>query len=141
MRFLLRPGWLAFIAVVVGFAVACYTLLAPWQFGREEQREAQERAIATAYATPAGPAVRARPGRIGVTPENEWRQVSVTGSYLPDAEAVVRLRTLDGQPAFEVLTPMRLDDGRSWPSTAGSRRSRTAGRCPRTRRRPRASSR
>ena len=52
MRFLLRPGWLAFIALVVGFAVACYALLAPWQFGREEQREAQERAIASADATP-----------------------------------------------------------------------------------------
>ena len=52
MRFLLRPGWLAFIALVVGFAVACYTLLAPWQFGREDQREAQERAIVGELRSP-----------------------------------------------------------------------------------------
>ena len=32
VRFLLRPGWLAFVAAVLGFVVACYTLLAPWQF-------------------------------------------------------------------------------------------------------------
>ena len=38
--------------------------------------------------------------------------MTITGSYLPGAEAVVRLRTLDGKPAVEVLTPMRLDDGR-----------------------------
>ena len=112
MRFLLRPGWLAFIALVVGFAVACYTLLAPWQFGREEQREAQERAITTADATPPVPLAQLVPPGSAVTPELQWRQVTITGSYLPGAEAVVRLRTLDGKPAVEVLTPMRLDDGR-----------------------------
>ena len=45
MRFLLRPGWLALIVAVVGFVVACYTYLAPWQFGREAARGAQQQAI------------------------------------------------------------------------------------------------
>ncbi len=112
MRFLLRPGWLAFIALVVGFAAACYTLLAPWQFGREKQREAQEQAIATADATPAVPLAELVPPGSAVTPELEWRQVTVTGTYLAEAEALVRLRTLDSKAAVEVLTPMRLDDGR-----------------------------
>ena len=112
MRFLLRPGWLAFIALVVGFAVACYALLAPWQFGRERQREAQEQAIATADATPPVPLAELVPPGAAVTPELEWRQVTVTGTYLAEAEAVVRLRTLDSKAAVEVLTPMRLDDGR-----------------------------
>ena len=113
MRFLLRPGWLAFIALVVGFAVACYALLAPWQFGREKQREAQERAIATADTTAAVPLVELVPPGSAVTPELEWRQVTVTGTYLlAEAEALVRLRTLDSKAAVEVLTPMRLDDGR-----------------------------
>jgi cytochrome oxidase assembly protein ShyY1 len=112
VRFLLRPGWLAFIALVVGFAAACYTLLAPWQFGREKQREAQEQAIATADATPAVPLAELVPPGSAVTPELEWRQVTVTGTYLAEAEALVRLRTLDSKAAVEVLTPMRLDDGR-----------------------------
>jgi len=112
VRFLLRPGWLAFIALVVGFAVACYALLAPWQFGRERQREAQEQAIATADATPPVPLAELVPPGAAVTPELEWRQVTVTGSYLAEAEAVVRLRSLDSKAAVEVLTPMRLDDGR-----------------------------
>ena len=112
MRFLLRPGWLAFIAVVVGFAVVCYTLLAPWQFGREEQREAQERAIATANAAPPVPLAELVPPGSAVGSDVEWRRVVATGTYLPEAEAVVRLRVADGKPAVEVLTPLRLDDGR-----------------------------
>jgi cytochrome oxidase assembly protein ShyY1 len=112
VRFLLRPGWLAFIALVVGFAVACYTLLAPWQFGREEQREAQERAITAANATAPVPLAELVPTGAEVPADLEWRQVVLTGTYLPDAEAVVRLRTYAGNPAVEVLTPMRLDDGR-----------------------------
>ena len=112
MRFLLRPGWLASIALVIGFVVACYTLLAPWQFGREDQREAQERAIATADATPPVPLEQLVPPGSAVTPELQYRQVTVTGTYLPEAEAVVRLRSLEGKAAVEVLTPMRLDDGR-----------------------------
>jgi cytochrome oxidase assembly protein ShyY1 len=113
VRFLLRPGWLAFITLVVGFAVACYALLAPWQFGREEQRDAQERAIAAADSTPPVPLAQLVPAGSAVTPALEWRQVTLAGTYLPDAEAVVRLRVVDGKPAVEVLTPMRLDDGRA----------------------------
>jgi cytochrome oxidase assembly protein ShyY1 len=112
VRFLLRPGWLAFIALVVGFAVICYTLLAPWQFGREEQRQAQERAIAAADAAPPAPLAELAPAGATVGPDVEWRRVVATGTYLPESEAVVRLRVVDGRPAVEVLTPLRLDDGR-----------------------------
>jgi cytochrome oxidase assembly protein ShyY1 len=112
VRFLLRPGWLAFIALVLGFAVACYALLAPWQFGREAQRKAEERTIAAADATPPVPFAELVPAGSGVGPALEWRQVTLTGTYLPESEAVVRLRVADGKPAVEVLTPMRLDDGR-----------------------------
>jgi cytochrome oxidase assembly protein ShyY1 len=112
VRFLLRPGWLALIALVVGFAVAAFTLLAPWQFGREEQRDAQQRAIDTATALAPVPLAELVPPDDGVAREDEWRQVSVSGSYVPDGEGLVRLRVVDGQPAFEVLTPFRTDDGR-----------------------------
>ncbi|WP_220187855.1 SURF1 family cytochrome oxidase biogenesis protein [Pseudonocardia pini] len=111
MRFLLRPGWIAFMVVVVGFVVACYTLLAPWQFGREEQRQAQEQAISAADTTPPVPFGELVSGS-SVTAADEWRQVVVAGTYLPEAEALVRLRVVDGKPASEVLTPVRLADGR-----------------------------
>ncbi|OLT01975.1 hypothetical protein BJF90_30260 [Pseudonocardia sp. CNS-004] len=112
MRFLLRPGWLALIAVVIGFAVAAFTLLAPWQFGREAQREAQQRAIDAASATAPVPFAELVPPGETVTPADEWRQVTVTGTYAPEGEGLVRLRVVEGQPAVEVLTPLRTDDGR-----------------------------
>jgi cytochrome oxidase assembly protein ShyY1 len=112
VRFLLRPGWLAFIAVVVGFAIVCYTLLAPWQFGREAQRDAEQQAIDASYRTAPVPLAELLPAGRGVGPGVEWRQVTVSGTYLPADEALVRLRVVDGKPAFEVLTPFRTDDGR-----------------------------
>lgn len=112
MRFLLRPGWLALIAVVIGFAVVAFTLLAPWQFGREAQRDAQQRAIDTSSAIAPVPLAELVPPGESVTSEDEWRQVTVTGTFAPEGEGLVRLRVVDGQPAVEVLTPFRTDDGR-----------------------------
>ena len=112
MRFLLRPGWLALITAVLAFVIACYTFLAPWQFGREAEREAQQQAIDAATATAPVPlATLVAPGA-GVTRQTEWRQVEVTGTYLSDAQGLVRLRVVDGRPAVEVLTPFRTTDGR-----------------------------
>ncbi|OLM19535.1 MULTISPECIES: SURF1 family protein [unclassified Pseudonocardia] len=112
MRFLLRPGWLAFIGVVCAFVVLCYTLLAPWQFDREAERDAQNRAIAAADATPAVPFAELVPPGQGVSGDDIWRRVDLTGTYERDAETLVRLRVVDGAPAYEVLTPLRLADGR-----------------------------
>jgi cytochrome oxidase assembly protein ShyY1 len=105
LRFLLRPGWLALTAVVVVFAVACFAVLAPWQFGRHAERKATNEAITRSTA--------ARPVPISELRDQpaEWRTVTATGTYLTDDEVVARLRTVLGEPAFEVLTPFRLADG------------------------------
>jgi cytochrome oxidase assembly protein ShyY1 len=112
VRFLLRPGWIALVVAVIGFTVAAFTLLAPWQFNREAQRDAEQRAIDASYNTPPVPWDELVAPGAGVTADTEWRQVTVTGEYLPDAEAVLRLRVIDGKPAVEVLTPLRTDSGR-----------------------------
>lgn len=111
LRLLLRPGWLALTALVLIFAAVCFTLLSPWQFRRHEERSSTNEALAaSANAAPVDldavlPAGR-EPG-----PGTEWRTVRVTGRYLADDEVVARLRTVQGQAAFEVLTPFRLADG------------------------------
>ncbi|MEJ8279835.1 SURF1 family protein [Pseudonocardia spirodelae] len=120
MRFLLRPGWIAFVVAVIAFAVTCYTLLAPWQFDREAQRTQQEQAIATADATPAVPFARLVPAGSGVGADDQWRRVTLTGTYDRGAETLVRLRVVDGAPAYEVLTPLRLTDGRTVVVNRGS---------------------
>lgn len=103
MRVLLRPGWLLLTLVVLVFATACFALLAPWQFHRHEERKATNAAVQGSFD--------ATPEPLGAVPPGEWRKVTLSGEYLPDAEAVARLRTVQGEAAFEVLTPFRLDDG------------------------------
>ncbi|TCK25109.1 SURF1 family protein [Pseudonocardia endophytica] len=119
MRFLLRPGWIALIVGVLAFVVACYTLLAPWQFDRESERDAAQRAIDTANTTPPVPFATLVPGD-EVPADLVWRQVSLTGEFLPGSDVLVRLRTLDGGPALDVLTAMRLTDGRTVTVDRGS---------------------
>ncbi|GAA4018672.1 hypothetical protein GCM10022247_47870 [Allokutzneria multivorans] len=105
-KFLLRPGWLALIAGVLMFSAACFLLLGPWQF---DQHDRKQLLIANVSSSETAPVIAyERPA-----PTNEWRQVRLTGTYLAEAETVARLRTVLGEAAFEVLTPMRLNDGRT----------------------------
>ena len=44
--FLLRPGWLILAAVVAVFAYLCFTVLAPWQLGKNAGTSERNRLIA-----------------------------------------------------------------------------------------------
>ncbi|MGH3761718.1 SURF1 family cytochrome oxidase biogenesis protein [Actinophytocola sp.] len=105
LRFLLRPEWLALTLVVVVFAVTCFAVLAPWQFGRHAERKATNDAITRSFTAAPVPLADLAEGT------GEWRTVTLTGTYLADDEVVARLRTVQGEAAFEVLTPFRLTDG------------------------------
>lgn len=111
LRLLLRPGWLALTGLVLIFAGVCFTLLAPWQFDRHTERSTTNDAINRSAEAAPTDLDTALPNGAKPSPETEWRTVRVTGTYLADDEVVARLRTVQGQPAFEVLTPFRLTDG------------------------------
>lgn len=108
--FLLRPAWLALILVVGSFSTLAISVLGPWQFDRGDARAARNDAIEESFQTPPRPLREVLPA--GTAPDaTEWQQVELTGRYLPAAEMVVRLRTVLGEPAYEVVVPMRLRDG------------------------------
>nr|WP_246231788.1 SURF1 family cytochrome oxidase biogenesis protein [Nakamurella aerolata] len=110
-RFLLSPGWITAGVLAVGFAIACYTVLAPWQFGRNAERAAQNNAIAEAANSPVQPIDAVLPPG-GNTDGKAWRQVTATGEYLSGLQVVVRLRqNFAGQPSSQVVTPLQLSDG------------------------------
>ncbi|MGV9299023.1 SURF1 family cytochrome oxidase biogenesis protein [Amycolatopsis sp. NPDC003676] len=111
LRFLLRPGWLALTVVVFTFAICCYTLLAPWQFRRDGEQVTQNNALTTSFTAKPAPAAQLLPPGTKPDKNTEWHRVSITGTYLPSAEVVARLRTVQGQGAYEVLTPLRATDG------------------------------
>lgn len=110
-KFLLRPGWLALALAVIGFSILAFTVLAPWQFNRDDQRTARNAAIRQALDKPVRPLRQVLPAGTAPGPDVEWRRVELTGRYLPRAEVIVRLRSVRGGPAFEVVVPMRLTDG------------------------------
>ena len=111
LKFLLRPGWLGLIALVVVFASLCFTLLAPWQFSRNEQAQARNNAISQSFHAAPRPLAEVLPGGQAPDERTEWAQVRLTGQYQPQAETLAWQRTVLGEPAFEVLTPFRLTDG------------------------------
>ncbi|AUS77980.1 hypothetical protein C1701_05890 [Actinoalloteichus sp. AHMU CJ021] len=110
-RFMLRPGWLGLTAGVLIFAALSFALLAPWQFGRHADKRAQNQAIESSLHGAPVPVEDVLPGGSAPGPEEEWRRVVLTGTYLPEHEGVARLRTVHGEPAYEVLTPFRLSGG------------------------------
>src|SRR5699024_3161348 len=88
-------------------ASLCYSLLAPWQFSRDDEREARNTAVEASFDAPPRPLATELPPGTEPDEDTEWRRVTVTGTYLPDSEMVARLRSVQGEPAFEVLTPFR----------------------------------
>ncbi|MFD8495632.1 SURF1 family protein [Amycolatopsis sp. NPDC059657] len=111
LKFLLRPGWLALTLVVFAFAGSCFTLLAPWQFSRNTERETQNAALQASFVGAPKPLGELLPGGAAPDERTQWHLATVTGSYLPEAEVIARLRTVQGEAAFEVLTPFRQADG------------------------------
>ena len=109
--FLLRPSWLALMLVSVAFAAFAFLVLSPWQFHRGEERSARNTAIEQSFTTPPAPLREVLPADTAPGRNTQWRQVELTGRYVAGAEVVARLRTVQGEPAFEVLAPFRLADG------------------------------
>lgn len=111
LSFLLKPGWLVLAVVVAGFAYMCFTLLAPWQLGKNTHAEQRNALISDSFgAEPVPLAQVLKPGQ-EPPPGDEWRRVTVTGTYLPDQQVLARLRSSLGSPAYEVLTPLRIAEG------------------------------
>ena len=109
--FLLRPQWLALYVVVIAFAYLCFTVLAPWQLGKNTQTTRENSQISSSLSAPPVPVTTFLPRQDSAAPDAQWRLVTATGQYLPDAQALARLRVIDGAPAYEVLVPFAVEGG------------------------------
>ncbi|MCW2686488.1 MAG: hypothetical protein JWR37_1378 [Mycobacterium sp.] len=109
--FLLRPGWLALFLVVVAFAYLCFTVLAPWQLGKNTKTSRENNQISNSVSADPVPVTNFLPQRNSSAPDAQWRRVTATGHYLPDRQVLARLRVIEGDPAFEVLVPFAIDSG------------------------------
>jgi cytochrome oxidase assembly protein ShyY1 len=111
LTFLLRPSWLALAVVVVAFTYLCFTVLAPWQLGKNTRTSRENRQIEHSLTTPPVPLTQLLPGQHSPVANAQWRRVTATGRYRPDAQVLARLRVVEGAPALEVLAPFVVDGG------------------------------
>lgn len=101
------------ILLVAVFSSLCFTLLAPWQFGRAQETETRNASIQDSFHASPQPLANVLPAGRAPDADTEWTQVHFHGHYLPQDETLAWLRTVQGEPAIEVLTPFRLDDGQT----------------------------
>ncbi|MBF6340117.1 SURF1 family protein [Nocardia abscessus] len=111
LAFLLRPSWLILAVLVAAFAYLCFTVLAPWQLGKNTATSHRNQLIADSVKAEPVDVTAVLSETASGTP-TEWRRVTASGSYVPDSTVLVRLRHLDGAPGYAVLATFRLDDGR-----------------------------
>ncbi|WP_405162143.1 SURF1 family protein [Nocardia sp. NBC_01499] len=112
LSFLLRPSWVILAAVVAVFAYLCFTVLAPWQLGKNTTTSHRNQLIADSVGAAPIDITTVLSSSAADDSHAEWRKVTATGSYVPDSTVLVRLRHLDGAPGYSVLSAFRLDDGR-----------------------------
>lgn len=111
LRALVTDGrWRRSLALVVLFALGCAGL-SWWQFARRTEAAGINRQVEQNWDAPARPLDDVLAGRAAWRPSAEWVPVRMQGVYEPGDRLLVRNRTQGGSPGFEVLVPLRLDDG------------------------------
>jgi cytochrome oxidase assembly protein ShyY1 len=109
--FLLRPQWLALYVIVIAFAYLCFTVLAPWQLGKNTKTTRENAQITSSLSAAPVPVTAYLPHQDSSAPDAAWRRVTATGRYLPEGQVLARLRVIEGDPAYEVLMPFAVDGG------------------------------
>lgn len=103
-RKVFAPSWTMTVLTVLLLAV--FVSLGRWQWGRAEQKETLARGFAAGSAQ-AGPLA----GRDTLALPR-YTRVTVRGSWDAGRQFLLDNRTRDGRAGYEVLTPLRLADGR-----------------------------
>lgn len=109
-RFLVSARWFGWLAMVIVIAAGCVGL-GRWQLDRREAVVEDIQRIEANYDAAPQRYVPGENGFDRYDPAREWTPVTFTGTYDVGNQVVVRNRPLNGQPGYEVLTPLRLDDG------------------------------
>ena len=115
-RTFLKPGWVITAILVIAFAYVAFTVLAPWQLGKNSRTQATNHRLEKAFHADPVPLskviTKTASAPTGTIDEsNEWKRVKLQGSFLADEELVLRNRPVNSDAAYQILTPFRADDG------------------------------
>ena len=113
-RNFLTPGWVITAILVLAFTYAAFSVLAPWQLGKNKDKNAFNQRLEQSLQTDPAPIADVIPGdgeSVGV--EKEWTRVALQGQFLPDKEVLLRNRPVESAHSYQSLTPFRLDGGQT----------------------------
>nr|WP_274635728.1 SURF1 family protein [Microbacterium bovistercoris] len=103
--------WTAYVGVAIVFAIAC-AFLSHWQLSKNAARTEQLDLIARNYDAAPVPLADLLAPDEHLPAEAKWLPVTMTGTYLTDQQLLVRNRVHGGTAAYEIIVPLRMDDGR-----------------------------
>jgi cytochrome oxidase assembly protein ShyY1 len=104
------PRWILFGFIAIGLAVTMI-FLGRWQWHRFDERSSYNARIdAHAAAAPVPVEGVLRIGRWPRT-SDQFLRVTMTGTYDPRHQMLIRARTVNGNVGYEVVTPLRLGNG------------------------------
>lgn len=108
--FLWSPRWLGYLSLVLVFAVVC-SLLGAWQFDRRGEARTEIDRIDSNYDSRPVAIETLLPELDSFDHDDKWSTVVLTGEYLVGEQMLVRGRPFNGRVGFEVLVPLRLENG------------------------------
>jgi cytochrome oxidase assembly protein ShyY1 len=109
-RFLVSRQWAGYLALTIIFAVVC-SGLGMWQLARRAEAQVEISRLDANFDAEPVPLAEALPTLESFDEDQKWLPVELTGTYLVDEELLVRNRSFNINPGFEVLTPLLLPDG------------------------------
>ena len=84
-----------------------------WQLRRLDQRRVANAVLIERITLPTASLADALPAG-GAAEVPEYLSVTARGSFLPEAEVLLRGRSRDGRPGFHLLTPLLLSEAGGW---------------------------
>jgi cytochrome oxidase assembly protein ShyY1 len=110
-RFILTKRWVAFILGVIVWAAGCAAGVI-WQGQLGEQIAQFNATVSQNFNAPAVPVNKVLPSLSAYSASEQWRPVTATGTYVVSKQLYVSNRTCGSDTGFEVLTPLRMSNGR-----------------------------
>jgi len=124
-EFVRTRRWILYIVAAVVFAIAC-AFLSHWQYDRGTNAVSYNARVQENFNATPVPLASALPKLDSYRFADDYKRVSMTGTYLPDEQLVVRTRPCGDDIGFEVLTPLRLADGKTFVVDRGCVSARTS---------------
>ena len=109
-KFLLKPKWLAFHALLV-VLVATMCSLANWQLNRHVERKAFNETLTLRFSEPPQPLAEILQ-RFPDREDAQWRLATVSGTYLEQSTVNVVNVSQDGRAGYDPVTPLEIDGGK-----------------------------